>query len=186
MPSEETYLEEAGEAIMRAAVELGGAYPGERTVERFRDGMLEILAGYRMDSELDVHFDASTSMVIVRDIPFFSMCEHHLLPFHGKAHVALIPGKKGVPGLSKYARVVEKYARRLSLQERIGEQVADELVEKVKPKGVYVVLDDVTHMCMSMRGVKAHEANTVSASIRGIFQEPIVRQEALAMLQRRA
>jgi len=107
--------------------------------------------------------------VMVRDIELYSMCEHHMLPFFGRAHVAYIPDGK-IVGLSKIPRVVEVFARRLQVQERLGEQVADALEDVLKPKGVGVVIEAV-HLCMMMRGVEKQNSRTITSSLRGVFRD---------------
>jgi len=120
-------------------------------------------------------------LVMVKDIPFYSMCEHHLVPFHGKAHVAYLP-KGTLTGLSKLARLVEAYARRPQLQERLTTQVADMLMEVVDPYGVLVVVE-AEHLCMSMRGVRKPGSITVTSAVRGTFaRNSATRSEALALL----
>ena len=120
------------------------------------------------------------SMVTVKDIPFYSMCAHHFLPFFGVAHVAYIPTDK-IVGLSKIARIVEFYARLPQVQERLTEQIADFIDEKLQPRGVYVVAEG-RHMCMEMRGVEAHDSRTVTSALRGSFAKPEIRQEFLSLL----
>lgn len=122
-------------------------------------------------------------IVLVRDIPFYSMCEHHLVPFFGHAHVAYIPADDGrVCGLSKLARLVEAYAKRPQVQERLTTQVADTLVEQLRPQGVVVVME-AEHMCMSMRGVKKPGSRTVTSAVRGVFEtEDSARAEALSLI----
>ena len=124
-------------------------------------------------------------MVMVRDIPFFSSCEHHLVPFHGKAHVAYIPGADGrITGLSKLARVVEGFARRPQVQERLTSQVADALMEVLQPKGVLVVIE-AEHLCMSMRGVRKPGSSTVTSAVRGLIKSnPSTRAEAMGYINR--
>ncbi|MEG6615589.1 GTP cyclohydrolase I FolE [Peptococcaceae bacterium 1198_IL3148] len=123
-------------------------------------------------------------MVLVRDIPMYSMCEHHLLPFFGKTHVAYIPRNGNVTGLSKLARVVEGYARRPQLQERLTKQIADGIMEKLNPFGVVVVVE-AEHMCMTMRGVRKPGAKTVTSAVRGLFQRNLAsRQEAFSLILR--
>jgi GTP cyclohydrolase I len=118
----------------------------------------------------------------VKDIPFFSMCEHHLVPFYGKAHVGYIPRGGRVTGLSKLARAVEAVARRPQLQERITATVADAIMEKLDPHGVIVVVE-AEHMCMTMRGVKKPGSKTVTSAVRGIFAEnAAARAEALSLI----
>lgn len=123
-------------------------------------------------------------LVLVKDIPFFSMCEHHLLPFYGYAHVAYIPKNGKVAGLSKLARAVEAVARRPQLQERITSTVADAIMEKLDAKGVIVVIE-ADHMCMTMRGVNKPGAKTVTSAVRGILAEDsIARAEVLTFINR--
>jgi GTP cyclohydrolase I len=125
-------------------------------------------------------------MILVRDIDFYSTCEHHLLPFFGKAHVGYIPGRDGrVTGLSKLARVVEGYARRPQVQERLTTQIAEALVRRLSPAGVIVVLE-AEHMCMAVRGVRKAGAVTSTSAVRGVFQtsQP-TRAEAMALIVRR-
>ncbi|GLC26057.1 GTP cyclohydrolase I FolE [Roseisolibacter agri] len=122
------------------------------------------------DAVGDAQFDvAHDQMVLVRDVEFYSLCEHHMLPFYGRAHVAYVPDGR-IVGLSKIARVVELYARRLQVQERLGEQVADALEEALRPRGVGVVLDAV-HLCMMMRGVEKQNSRTVTSALRGEFRD---------------
>jgi len=120
-------------------------------------------------------------IVMVREIPFYSMCEHHFVPFHGQAHVAYIPRGR-VTGLSKLARLVEGFARRPQMQERLTAQVADALAERLQPLGVMVVVE-AEHLCMSMRGVKKPGATTVTSAVRGIMEsQPATRAEAMSLL----
>jgi GTP cyclohydrolase I len=126
----------------------------------------------------DEHYE---EIVMVREIPFYSMCEHHFVPFHGQAHVAYMP-KGRVTGLSKLARLVEGYARRPQMQERLTAQVADCLQERLDPHGVLVVIE-AEHLCMSMRGVKKPGAKTVTSAVRGLMQaNPATRSEAMSLL----
>lgn len=120
-------------------------------------------------------------MVIVRNISFYSHCEHHMVPFFGKVHVGYIPGKK-VVGLSKIARVVDAYARRLQIQERLTKQIADLLWQELEPQGVIVVVE-AEHLCMKMRGIKNPCADTVTSAVRGIFKELPTRQEFFQLLK---
>jgi GTP cyclohydrolase I len=123
-------------------------------------------------------------MVMVKDIPFYSMCEHHLVPFIGKAHIAYIPRKGKVTGLSKLVRLIEGFARRPQVQERLTSQIADTLNDRLNPLGVLVVIE-AEHLCMSMRGVKKPGAVTVTSAIRGIFQKNAKsRSEALALIKK--
>jgi GTP cyclohydrolase I len=134
----------------------------------------EVFAGLREepDHHLQVLFEANhDEMVMVRDISLTSMCEHHLVPFMGKAHVAYIPGDDGrVTGLSKLARLVDAYAKRPQVQERLTAQIADEIERTLQPKGVLVVIE-AEHLCMSMRGVKKPGAVTVTSAVRGLFRD---------------
>lgn len=123
-----------------------------------------------------------SGMVLEKDIAFYSMCEHHMLPFYGKAHVAYLP-KGGVVGLSKLARIVEIYARRLQVQERMTNQVADAVMECLNPGGVMVVLE-AEHMCMTMRGVKKPGSRTVSIAVRGAFAENVELQDRFFQMLR--
>jgi GTP cyclohydrolase I len=146
----------------------------------------EIFSGLHEDpsEHLTVTFEADhDEMVMVRDIPIFSACEHHLTPFHGMAHVAYIPGDDGrITGLSKIARLVEGFARRPQVQERLTTQIADALLERLNPKGVFVLIQ-AEHLCMSMRGVKKAGALTVTSAVRGLFKDnPATRAEAMSLI----
>ena len=154
------------------------------TPQRFANMYAELFAGLGEDPEkhLKVFQEASDEMVIVRDIPFYSMCEHHLLPFFGKAHVAYLPQNGRVIGLSKLARIVGCFARRPQLQERMTTQVADFLFEQIPCAGVAVVLE-AEHLCMTMRGVRASGAQTRTSALRGAMKRNgVVRAEALRLL----
>ena len=146
----------------------------QRTPLRIAEMYEEIFAGLHDDpaKHLTVTFEADhDEMVMVRDIPMTSMCEHHLVPFMGKAHVAYIPGEDGrVTGLSKLARLVDAYAKRPQVQERLTAQVADEIERTLQPRGVLVVIE-AEHLCMSMRGVRKPGATTVTSAVRGLFRE---------------
>jgi GTP cyclohydrolase I len=121
-------------------------------------------------------------MILVKDIEVYSICEHHLLPFHGVAHVAYIPGEQGrITGLSKLARLVDVYARRPQVQERLATQIADALVEHVGARGVIVVLE-CEHLCMSMRGVRKPGARTVTSAVRGVMRDAATRAEAMSLI----
>ncbi len=121
-------------------------------------------------------------MILVKDIAVYSTCEHHLVPFHGVAHVAYIPGPDGrVTGLSKIARLVDLYARRPQVQERLTSQIADTLVEVLQPGGVLVVID-CEHLCMSMRGVRKPGSHTVTSAVRGQLRNPATRAEAMSLI----
>lgn len=148
----------------------------------------EVFAGLTEDParHFETTFDEHhEEMVLVRDIPFYSMCEHHLVPFFGKAHVAYIPAADGrVCGLSKLARLVDAYARRPQVQERLTTQIADTLIEQLDPQGVIVVME-AEHMCMSMRGVKKPGSKTITSAVRGAFEKSqATRAEALSLILR--
>jgi len=130
-----------------------------------------------------VFHEGHDEVVLVKDIPFFSMCEHHLVPFYGKAHIAYIPKDGVVAGLSKLARTVETVSHRPQLQERITATIADTLMEMLNPQGVYVVVE-AEHMCMTMRGIKKPGAKTITSVSKGIFEEDdIKRSEILSFIQ---
>jgi GTP cyclohydrolase I len=145
----------------------------------------EVFSGLSVDpQELVTIFETEghEEMVILRDIPFYSMCEHHLLPFYGKAHIAYIPTKERLSGLSKLARVVEAVSRRPQLQERITTQVADTLMKTLKPYGVLVIVE-AEHLCMTMRGVKKPGSKMTTSAVRGVFQDKeTTRMEALHLI----
>ena len=157
----------------------------QRTPERVAKMYAEVFAGLREDPEhhLEVQFEAGhDEMVLVKDIAFYSMCEHHLLPFVGKAHVAYVPGELGkITGLSKLARLVEAYARRPQVQERLTSQVADKLMEALNPRGALVVIE-AEHQCMSMRGVQKPGSLTLTSAVRGIFLADATRAEAFQLI----
>lgn len=147
----------------------------------------EIFAGLYTDPDtvLDRSFDERhQELILVRDIPIFSLCEHHLVPFHGMAHIGYIPGQEGrVTGLSKLARLVDLYARRPQVQERITGQVADAMVRKLDPRGVIVVIE-AEHLCMGMRGIKKPGSRTLTSAVRGQFQtSPTSRAEAFSLIR---
>lgn len=146
----------------------------------------EIFAGMRFTAEdvLTTTFDLGhDELVIVRDIEVYSTCEHHLVPFHGVAHVGYIPGNDGrITGLSKLARLVDVYAKRPQVQERLTSQVADALMRILQPKGAIVVVS-CEHLCMSMRGVRKPGARTMTSAVRGALTDPATRAEAMALLR---
>jgi GTP cyclohydrolase I len=166
----EAIIAQVGEDVKR---------PGLRqTPRRFAEALRFLAGGYQADLEEVVGqgvFDAEgRGMVAIRDVEFFSLCEHHLLPFHGRMHVAYLPDRK-IIGLSKIGRIVDLYARRFQVQERLTEQVADALVQVLAPRGVLVVAE-AQHLCMAMRGVQKQHASTTTRAVRG-------PQEALEQLQ---
>ena len=145
----------------------------------------EITSGLRSEPAdvLVVFEDGHDEMIIVRDIPMYSLCEHHLLPFVGKAHVAYIPNEQGqITGLSKLARLVDGLARRPQVQERLTTQIADAIMERLEPRGAMVVID-AEHLCMTMRGVRKPGSVTVTSAVRGQFREVLsTRMEAMNLL----
>jgi len=156
-----------------------------KTPERVYKAFLHLTEGYHKDPKEvlgEALFTSSNDeMVVVKDIEFYSLCEHHLLPIIGRAHVAYIPDGK-VVGLSKIPRMVNVYARRLQIQEQMTEQIADAIMETVKPKGVAVVLQ-ARHMCMEMRGVEKICSTTISSALRGVFKEnPKTREEFFSII----
>lgn len=157
-----------------------------RTPRRVAEMYAEVFGGLLEDParHLVTTFEADhDEMVLVRDIPIYSLCEHHLVPFHGRAHVAYIPGVDGrITGLSKLARLVDGFAKRPQVQERLTTQVADAMVEALEPRGV-LVLVEAEHLCMSMRGVRKPGAFTVTSAVRGIFKEnAATRAEVMSLL----
>ena len=159
----------------------------KETPERIGRMYEEICGG--MDQDAGEHLSKvfsvdNNEMVLEKDITFYSMCEHHLMPFYGKAHVAYIPDGK-VVGLSKLARTVEVYARRLQIQERMTAQIADDIMKYLAPQGVMVMLE-AEHMCMTMRGIQKPGTKTVTYSVKGVFEEDVNRQQMfMQMIQQR-
>ncbi|MGJ3508039.1 GTP cyclohydrolase I FolE [Enemella sp. A6] len=154
------------------------------TPARVARSYAEIFAGMNHDPAeiLSTTFDVDhEELVLVKDIEVWSSCEHHMVPFTGVAHVGYIPGKKGVVGLSKIARLVDAYSRRLQVQERLTSQIADALVEHLDPQGVIVVID-CEHLCMTMRGVRKPGARTVTSAVRGALRTPATRAEAMSLI----
>ena len=159
-----------------------------QTPERIAKMYDEILSGNQIEPKdyLLKQFteDKHGEIVIVKDIPVYSMCEHHMLPFYGKAHVAYIPKDGVITGLSKLARTVEGYARRLQLQERLTSQVADAIMEVLHPLGALVVIE-AEHMCMTMRGVQKPGSKTITSAVRGAFERDTkTRAEAMSLINR--
>ncbi|MBW3615170.1 MAG: GTP cyclohydrolase I FolE [Actinobacteria bacterium] len=160
-----------------------------RTPQRVADMYAELFAGLDQDpgEMLNVTFEANhDEMILVKEIPFHSICEHHLIPMVGTAHVAYIPNDDGrITGLSKLARLVEGYAKRPQVQERITSQIADTLEKVLSPRGVLVVVE-AEHLCMSMRGVNKPGALTVTSAVRGLFRDDArTRSEAMAFIHGR-
>lgn len=159
-----------------------------KTPDRVAKSLRFLTSGYEQDIDAvinDALFTVDYSeMVIVKDIDFYSLCEHHLLPFFGRCHIAYLPRDR-VIGLSKLPRLVEVFSRRLQVQERLTNQIAETVVDKLNPLGVAVVVE-ATHLCMAMRGVEKQNSVALTHAMRGVFQEdPAVRREFLDMLQRR-
>ena len=167
----------AYQTLVRQQLHLIGEDPNRegliKTPERVAKAMAWLTRGYGLTARGvvgDALFEENhENMVMVRDIELYSMCEHHMLPFFGKAHIAYIPNGK-IVGLSKLPRVVEVFARRLQVQERLGEQIANALDEVLQPKGVGVVIEAV-HLCMMMRGVEKQGSRTITSSLRGAFRD---------------
>ncbi|MGL4831332.1 MAG: GTP cyclohydrolase I FolE, partial [Propionibacteriaceae bacterium] len=159
----------------------------QETPRRVAKAYAEIFAGMRQSAEevLSKTFDIGhDELVLVKDIELWSVCEHHLLPFTGVAHVGYIPAKDGrITGLSKLARLVDVYAKRPQVQERLTSQVADAIVEHLDARGVIVVIE-AEHQCMVMRGVKKPGARTVTSAVRGILHNPATRAEAMGLILR--
>lgn len=129
--------------------------------------------------------ESHEELVLLKDIPFYSVCEHHLLPFIGKAHIAYIPGAGRIAGIGELAKALEVFAKRPTVQERLTAQLADMLMEKLKPKGAMVIID-AEHLCLSMRGLKKSGARTVTSAVRGIFRsKESTRQELLELIKER-
>ena len=177
------------EKAVREIIEALGEDPDREglvdTPERVAAFYAEVFDGIHRDpgDVVDAFFGEEhyQEIVMVREIPFYSMCEHHFVPFHGAAHVAYIP-KGRVTGLSKLARLVDGFARRPQMQERLTAQVADALADRLQPLGVMVVVE-AEHLCMSMRGVKKPGATTVTSAVRGIMEsQPATRAEAMSLL----
>jgi len=150
-----------------------------KTPERVADTYKEIFSGYDSNSELSVQFSEDSEVVVVRDIQFYSMCEHHILPFFGKIQLAYTPNGR-VFGISKLVRLVEKYSRRLQIQERMTKNIADELYSQ-GVKGV-AVITDAEHLCMKMRGVK-NNASVSSAAFRGIYEKKEEKENVINLIK---
>jgi len=178
------------EAAIRELLLAIGEDPGRDglrdTPARVARAYEEIFGGLFVDPDevLETTFDAGhDELVLVKDIPLYSVCEHHLLPWHGRAAVGYIPGADGrITGLSKLARLVDLYARRPQVQERLTSQVADAIMSRLDPRGVIVVIE-AEHLCMAMRGVRKPGAMTVTSAVRGMFQaDPRTRAEAMSLV----
>ncbi|HST51388.1 MAG TPA: GTP cyclohydrolase I FolE [Pyrinomonadaceae bacterium] len=171
-------LEGVGEDLERPGL--------QRTPRRVAEMYAELTAGMREDAGEHVRAlpgDRHDEMVVVKDINFASVCEHHLAPFVGKCHIAYIPKEGRIVGLSKLARLVETFARRLQVQERLTSEIADTLFDGLKPLGVMVIME-AEHTCMTIRGVKKPGAKTITSAIRGGFRrDPRTRAEAMALIR---
>ena len=181
------------EALIRRELELIGEDPARegllKTPARVAKAMLWMTQGYQQNARTvigDAMFaESHNDMILVRDIELYSMCEHHMLPFFGKAHIAYIPDGH-IVGLSKLARVVDIYARRLQVQERMTEEIAQALTDVLKPRGVGVVIE-AAHLCMMMRGVQKQNSTTVTSAVRGTFRsDPKTRDEFLRLTHGRS
>jgi GTP cyclohydrolase I len=192
LPEESTELEASNDEfrdLVRRQLELLGEDPDreglKRTPHRVATSLAWLTRGYEMDVQHVVNgaiFDAdgASNMVMVRDIELYSLCEHHLLPFYGRAHVAYIPRGK-IVGLSKLPRLVEVFSRRLQVQERLTEQIASAVDDVLKPQGVGVVIE-AYHLCMMMRGVEKQNSKTITSAVRGLFRsDPRTREEFLTL-----
>lgn len=178
------------ESIIRDLLKALGEDPDReglrRTPERVKDSLSFLTEGYRQDPkaliEHSVYSDQHEEMVLVKDIPIYSLCEHHLLPFFGHAHVGYIPNEK-IVGISKIARMVDLYARRLQVQERLTNQIARTLMEVLKPRGVAVVVE-AEHLCMQMRGVQKRGTSIITSAMLGAFRRrPETRAEFMQLIK---
>jgi GTP cyclohydrolase IA len=186
LPVDRDRIERAVREILTAIGEDPDREGLQRTPARVAQMYTEICAGLSQDParHLVVTFEADhDEMVLVRDIALYSICEHHLIPFHGRAHVAYIPGDDGrITGLSKLARLVDEFAKRPQVQERLTTQIADALVAALAPRGAFVMIE-AEHLCMSMRGVRKPGTLTVTSAVRGLFKDnPSTRAEVMALI----
>lgn len=188
-PAKEVYDAEFEALIERMLVRLGEDPTRDgliRTPLRVAKALDDLTSGYRTDLHSVVNDavfeDDGQEMVLVKDIEFYSLCEHHMLPFYGKVHVAYIPDGK-IIGLSKLARITDVFARRLQVQERLTNQIADALVEILQPKGV-AVMAEAAHFCMMMRGVQKQNSTTLTSAMRGLFQTDTERRREFMQLVR--
>ncbi len=183
---DEVKIEEAVRMILEAIGEDPEREGLKETPYRVARMYKEIFSGLQEDPESHlqkIFYEDHDEMVIVKDIPLYSICEHHLLPFYGKAHVAYIPRKGNVTGLSKLARVVDGFAKRPQLQERLTAQIADTIMQKLKAIGTLVVIE-AEHMCMTFRGVRKPGSKTVTSAVRGVFQKnEATRSEAFSLIK---
>lgn len=179
-------IEKAVRMLLLAVGEDLGRKDIAKTPKRVAEMYEEILSGKISDpaKELEVIFEKEhDEIILLRDIPLYSMCEHHLLPFIGRAHVAYIPRGNRITGLSKLARVVEIFSRRLQVQERLTTDIVDIIMKKLKPKGAMVIIE-AEHLCISMRGVKKPGVLTITSAVRGVFRKnEKTRAETLALIK---
>jgi GTP cyclohydrolase I len=179
-------IEKAVRDILAAVGEDPSRKDLKDTPRRVAEMYEEILAGtcVNPEKELEVVFEKEhDEIILLKDIPLYSICEHHLLPFIGKAHVAYIPSNNRVTGLSKLVRVVDAFSRRLQVQERLTTDIAEVIMKKLKPKGVLVVIE-AEHLCMSMRGVRKPGVTTITSAVRGVFRRnEKTRSEALSLIR---
>jgi GTP cyclohydrolase IA len=184
-PYDQARVEQAVREILLAIGEDPDRDGLRETPRRVARAYAEMFAGLWQDSAdvLATTFDLGhDEMVLVKDIEIYSCCEHHLVPFHGVAHVGYIPATDGrITGLSKIARLVDVFARRPQVQERLTSQIADALMDGLEPRGVIVVLE-CEHLCMSMRGIRKPGSRTVTSAVRGGFREPATRAEAMSLI----
>ena len=180
-------------ALVQRQIALLGENPERtglrRTPERVAAALGWLTRGYTQKIEdvvgSGVFEESHENMVLVRDIELYSMCEHHMLPFFGRAHVAYIPDRR-ILGLSKIPRIVDMFARRLQVQERLTDQIADAVMEVLEPRGVGVVIE-AQHLCMMMRGIEKQNSRTVTSALRGVFRECLMtREEFLRLVHRSA
>ncbi len=191
IPQDKTLATASMQDLYREMIRRVGEDPDRdgllKTPDRMEKSMAFLTRGYTQTVEEVLHnalFDVDyDEMVIVKDIEFYSMCEHHLLPFYGKAHVAYVPKGK-VIGLSKTARLVDVFARRLQVQERLTRQISDAIEEAIMPQGVGVILE-AQHLCMMMRGVEKQHSHTVTSAMLGVFKTQMqTRNEFLSLVRR--
>jgi len=179
-------IEKAVKEILKAIGDDPNRQGLKDTPKRVAKMYAELFSGLHKDPGKEVsvfHNEDHEELIMVKNIPFYSMCEHHLVPFFGKAHVAYIPTKGKVTGLSKLVRVIEGFAKRPQVQERLTGQIADCLMQKLKPHGVLVVIE-AEHLCMSMRGVKKPGSVTTTSAVRGVLRKNAkTRAEALSLIK---
>lgn len=183
---DKTKIQKAVKMILEGIGENPDRADLRKTPERVSEMYAEIFSGISGDpsKELEVLLaEKHDEIVLLKGIPLYSVCEHHLLPFVGKAHVAYVPKNNRVTGLSKLSRVVEILSKRLQVQERLTTEIAETVMKKLKPRGVMVIIE-AEHLCMSMRGIKKAGVLTVTSAVRGIFKEnPKTRAETMALIK---